>query len=168
MMLDVTAICPDTGDNATAVLLDMGFKTTAIQNVVEIPVSVFEVVLRSPANSALFSSEAIDVIKSSRVVCAIRLDEEGEILEELRRNAPLDKIVYAGTEVPWTTIDQLAHISERYRELVQDLERLENKCMSIDDRNSVRRQQCQQEYEYLQDEIDMVEAALRNNTLMSP
>lgn len=168
MMSDVTAICPDTGDNAAAFLMEMGFKTTAIHNVMEIPVSVFKVVLRSPANSVLFSSEAIDVIKCFRVVCAIRLNEEGEVVEELRRSGPLDKIVYAGTEVPWTAIEQLAHISERYRELVQDLERLENKCMSIDDRNSVRRQQFQQEYEYLQDEIHKAEAALRNYTLMSP
>lgn len=165
-MSDVTAICPDTGDNAAAFLRERGFETAAIQGVVEIPVSVFELVLSSPANRPLFHSGAIDAIKRCRVVCAIHLYGEGKVLEELGRNEPIDRIIYAGTGIPWTNMEQLAHDSERYQELVQDLERLENKCISLDDRNSVRRQQFQQEYEYLQDEVDKTEAALRNNALM--
>ena len=160
-MASITVIYTDSNKDAKRNLLELLAEHGHIGEEVEILPRAFCIAYNSETNRAIFDVDVSQKLKSSNSIYAICLSTTENLMDLFRLASSNDNIVCVESNVNWQNIKYLTRISEKHSRFLEELEKLENKCMGVDDRNTVRRQQFQQEYEYLQEEIDQLEFVMK-------
>ena len=157
MTVIFTASKEDSKTDLHGLLADHG----CIEGEVEIHPTTFFIAYNSKTNKSIFNVEVSQRIKNANSVCAFCVVTTENPLDIYNLASTNENVVCVEPNINWQSLSYLEGISEKHSLLLEDLRVLEDRCRNLDERSSVRRQHFQQEYEYLEEEIDQLESKIR-------
>jgi hypothetical protein len=163
-MSDITILYMTDDDDPKAPLRELGIDDADMKEFLEIASAPFRVAYDSPANRRTFNHDTAQRMKTLDVVYAVLLSTMKGVAGGAKHLAASDGIICAGASVDWQSVNRVAELSRTYAELQKRLEATEQKCMSLD-RNSIRRRDLQESYEYLDGEIERLDNLLKGVAL---
>lgn len=163
-MSDITILYMTDHDDPKVPLRELGIVDADIKDFLAIASAPFRVTYDSPANRLTFNQDTAQRLKTVDVVYAVLLSAmEGSVVPA-QFLAASDGIICADASIDWQSVNRIAGLSQTYTDLQLRLEETEQKCMSMD-RNSIRRREMQESYEYLDGEIERLDNLLKGIAL---
>ncbi len=163
-MSDITILYMTDHDDPKAPLKELGIVDADMKEFLEIASAPVRVTYGSPANRRTFNHDTAQRIKTVDVVYAVLLSTMEGVVGRAKHLAASDGTICADASVDWQSVNRVAELSQTYTDLQKRLEETEQKCMSMD-RNSIRRRDMQESYEYLDGEIERLDNLLKGVAL---
>jgi hypothetical protein len=163
-MSDITILYMTDHDDPKAPLKELGIDDADMKGFLEIASAPFRVTYGSPTNRRTFNHDTAQRIKTVDVVYAVLLSTMEGVVGRAKHLVASDGTICADASVDWQSVNRVAELSQTYTDLQKRLEETEQKCMSMD-RNSIRRRDMQESYEYLDGEIERLDNLLKGVAL---
>jgi hypothetical protein len=163
-MSDVAILYVTDHDDPKVPLRELGIDDGDVKDFVEIASRPFAVTYGSTANRRIFNENMAQRMRTVDVVYAAIVSTTKGMAERVNSLSAFDGIICAGASVEWQSVNRVAELSRTYADLLERLAATEEKCMSLD-RNSIRRRDLQESYEYLDGEIERLDNLLGSVTL---
>ena len=140
----------------------VGLRDSEIRGFLAIPTAAFRVAYGSETNRRTFDADSWQRLAHPPMVYAALLSPNDRAETLVRK--PKGCIIAGDRNVNWDAVNRLAAIAEEYSRLQAQLEATENRCRGME-RNSIRRRDMQESYEYLDDAISQLNDRLRGISL---
>lgn len=137
----------------------LGLRDNQIRGFLAIPAAAFRIAYGSETNRRTFDADTWQRLARAPMVYAALVSPDD-------RAGPLERLegcVIAG-DGDWDAVNRLAAIAEEYSRLQAQLEATENRCRGME-RNSIRRRDMQESYEYLDNALSQLSDRLRGIAL---